>query len=252
MKRRAEKIQKVLAAAGICSRKRAESLIRDGLVRLNGRVVDDPALRVDPHAEVLEYRGERVLPLEEKPSCLLLYKTAGFVTSAADPHNRRTVYQLLPEKERDRRWLYVGRLDKNSEGLLLFTDSGELAHRLAHPSFKVPKRYRVTVADRLETRCLKRLLDGLTIEGKHMKADRARIVRSGSKATILEITLHQGYKRQIRRMLWELGFKVTALVRTGFGPLTLKGLEPGKCRKLSRREIDSLLEREKTDKTMEK
>ncbi len=252
MRQRAEKIQKVLAAAGICSRKRAEDLIRRGLVRLNGRVVDNPALRVDPRNEVLEYRGERVLPPEEKPLCLMLYKTAGFVTSAADPHNERTVYDLLPENERDRRWLYVGRLDKDSEGLLLFTDSGELAHRLTHPSFKVPKHYRVTVASRLEPPCLKQLLEGMIIDGKRMRVDRARIVRSGKKANTLEVTLHQGEKRQIRRMLQRLGFKVTALLRTGFGPLTLKGLEPGGCRRVSRKEIDSLLQWEKTENKVEK
>jgi len=241
MRRRAEKIQKVLASAGICSRKGAEDLIRRGLVMLDGRVVDDPALRVDPRAEVLECRGQRVLPAEEIPSCLLLYKTAGYITSTADPHNKNTVYDLLPESERrGRRWLYVGRLDRDSEGLLLFTDSGELAHRLTHPSFKVPKRYRVTVDGRLQSQVLKRLVEGLTIDGGKMRVDRARIARSGSKTTTLEITMHQGEKRQLRRMLRQLGFKVTALVRTGFGPLSLKGLKPGECRRLSRREIDSL------------
>jgi 23S rRNA pseudouridine2605 synthase len=243
MTQRAEKIQKVLAAAGICSRKKAEELIRQGLVSLNGRVVDNPAIRVDPSSEVLECRGERVLPPGENPSCLLLYKLKGFVTSAADPHNKETVYDLLPEQERrGQRWLYVGRLDRDSEGLLLFTDSGELAHRLTYSAFKVPKYYRVTVEGKLESSQLKYLLEGLTIDGKRMFADHARIVGADRKYTTIDLTLHQGEKRQIKRMLARLGFQVTALLRTGFGPLTLKGLDPGGCRRLSPEEIDSLLE----------
>ncbi|MBN2288369.1 MAG: rRNA pseudouridine synthase [Candidatus Glassbacteria bacterium] len=243
MRQRAEKIEKVLAAAGICSRKKAGELIRLGLVKLDGRVLDDPAVRVDPQTQVLEYCGERVHPAAETPSCLLLYKIAGFVTSASDPHNKRTVYDLLPEHERDRnRWLYVGRLDRDSEGLLLFTDSGDLAHRLTHPSFKVPKRYRVEVEGRPEASLLKPLTEGLTVDGRKMRMDRVRVLRSGKNSGTLEVTLHQGEKRQVKRMLGQLGFKVAALLRTHFGPLTLKGLEPGGCRRLSRREVVSLLE----------
>ncbi len=242
MKERGRKIQKVLAEAGVCSRRKAEELIRRGLVKLDGQVVDDPALRIDPQSQVLEFSGSRLLPPAKKPSCLILYKTAGFITSAADPHNKKTVYHLLPESERRRRWLYVGRLDRDSEGLLLFTDFGELVHRLTHPSFKVPKRYRVTVDGRLDKSALRSLQDGLIIEGKKMTVDRVRTVRSAGSYTVLELTLHQGEKRQIKRMLRKLGYQVTALTRTHFGPLTLEGLEPGGCRRLKPREIRSLLD----------
>lgn len=129
-KTRGEKIQKVLAEAGVSSRRGAENLIRQGLVKVNGTIIDNPAIRVDPAADVIEYKGERLLYPSGKARGLILYKISGYVTSTSDPHNRKTVYDLLPKEERNKKWLYAGRLDKDTEGLLFFTDSGELVHRL--------------------------------------------------------------------------------------------------------------------------
>jgi 23S rRNA pseudouridine2605 synthase len=237
---RGEKIQKVLAAAGICSRRQAENLIRRGLVRVNGELLDNPAVRVNPAEDIIEFRGKRVLFPAKDVTCLILYKTAGMVTSTGDPHHRKTVYDLLPQAEKGKRWLYVGRLDKNTDGLLLFTDSGELVHSLSHPSFKVGKHYRAEVAGHPEARDVQKLRRGFEVDGCMMSVDRARILKSETKTTILEIILHHGEKRQIRRMLGELGFRVISLCRTRFGPLTLKGLKPGETRKLSEEEIRNL------------
>ncbi|MEA1997624.1 MAG: pseudouridine synthase [Gemmatimonadota bacterium] len=239
---RGEKIQKVLAAAGICSRREAEGLILQGLVRVNGEVLDNAAARVDPEVDLIECRGRKLEPVsKDAPAGLILYKTAGCVTSSADPHNQRTVYDLLPERERGKRWLYVGRLDKNTEGLMLFTDSGELVHRLSHPSYKVAKHYRVEVAGTLETQALKKLTTGFELDGRYMKIDRARILKIMADTTVLELVLHQGEKRQIKRMLGHIGFRVVSLCRTRLGPLTLAGLERGTCRKLTRDEMNKLI-----------
>jgi 23S rRNA pseudouridine2605 synthase len=237
-----EKIQKVLAAAGFCSRRGAEDLIRRGQVRVNGAVVDNPAIRVDPERDQIECEGRRLEQQKKaRPRVLILFKTVGTVTSSADPHNPETVYSLLPEDLRDRRWVYVGRLDKDSEGLLLFTDSGELAHRLTHPSFKVDKQYRVKIGGKIEPTQIRSLLRGLTIEGRSMRMDRVRVLWEDADRTTLEIVLHQGEKRQIRRMLARLGLDVLSLCRTKFGPLTLGALRPGECRELNEKEIKKLL-----------
>lgn len=236
-----EKIQKVLAAAGICSRRAAEDLIRAGRVRVNGEVAVNPALRVDPAADVVEFDGRRIQPAAPRPEGLLLYKKAGYLTSAADPHHRNTVYELLPARERKRRWLYAGRLDKDTEGLLLFVNSGELVHRLTHPSFRIEKIYLVKIGGRISARQLGSLTRGLEIDGRRLKIDRLRLVKAGPEGATLEVVLHQGEKRQIRRMFEHLGCAVTYLRRTAFGPLILGGLAPGESRKLSELEMKELL-----------
>lgn len=239
---RGEKIQKVLAHAGVSSRRGAEEVIAAGRVKVNGRVVDDPAIRVDPDRDRIEVDGKPLPPPPKKPSGMILYKKPGYVTSRADPHNRRTVYDLLPAGERDpNRWIYAGRLDKDSEGLVLFTDSGELVHRLTHPSFKVEKRYRVTVSGNPSAEDLTRMRRGMTIEGRRMRAERVRRLGRADGGAGFELVLTQGEKRQIRKMFAEINCRVTRLVRTGFGPLDLEGLSPGESRKLTPAEMDALL-----------
>ncbi len=236
-----EKIQKYLAGCGLCSRRGAEELVRSGRVKVNGAVVTDPAVRVIPGQDRVECDGRAVQPVSDaNPRGLILYKTAGTVTSAADPHNPDTVYGLLPPAERSRRWIYVGRLDKDSEGLVLFTDSGELAHRLTHPSFKVPKRYVVRVAGQIEIRHLRQLEHGIIIDGIQMRMDRAQVNRRTLESTTLDVILHQGEKRQIRRMLERIGFKVEYLCRTEIGPIRIAGLAPGQHRRLTSREMREL------------
>ena len=239
---RGQKIQKVLAAAGICSRRGAEELIRAGLIKVNGARIDNPALRVDPERDTIEYQGRAVATTASQAAGLILYKQAGYVTSAADPHNPKTVYNLLPEAERALKWLYAGRLDKDTEGLLLFTDSGELVHRLTHPSFKVSKHYRVKVLGQPSAGELKKLVRGMLVEGRRLRMDEARIMRADLEGALVEVVLHQGEKRQIKVMFGELGHKVVSLCRTRLGPLRLEGLKPGESRRLTLAEINALLE----------
>ena len=243
-----EKIQKVLAAAGICSRRAAEELVRRGRVRVNGEVADNPAIRVDPATDVIEFDGRRIDTSPGRPEGLLLYKRAGYLTSTADPHHRDTVYDLLPARERKRRWLYAGRLDKDTEGLLLFVSSGALVHRLTHPSFEIEKIYLVGIDGPVTRSQLGILTRGLDVEGRRLKLDRVRQLESGPQGTSLEVVLHQGEKRQIRRMFAQLGCNVIYLRRTAFGPLSLEGLAPGECRKLSAGEMRKLLKAAASDK----
>ena len=240
-KTRGEKIQKVLAEAGVSSRRSAEELIRQGLVRVNGTVIDNPAIRVDPAEDVIECRGVRLLFPSARARGLVLYKVAGYVTSRGDPHNRNTVYDLLPGEERDRKWLYAGRLDKDTEGLLFFTDSGELVHRLTHPSYKVKKQYRVKVQGKPTAARLRNLVRGVRHQGRLLKMDRVRILKAEPDGAVLIVELHHGEKRQVKIMLGKIGHEVLSLCRTRFGPLSLKGLKPGQSRRLTEAEMDSLV-----------
>jgi 23S rRNA pseudouridine2605 synthase len=240
-KTRGEKIQKVLAGAGVSSRRGAEELIRQGLVRVNGTVIDNPAIRVDPAEDLIECRGVRLLFPSARARGLILYKVAGYVTSKGDPHNRNTVYDLLPKEERDKKWLYAGRLDKDTEGLLFFTDSGELVHRLTHPSYKVKKQYRVKVQGKPTAAKLKALVRGVRHQGRLMRMDRVRILKTEEDGAVLIVELHHGEKRQVKIMLGKLGHEVLSLCRTRFGPLSLIGLKPGQSRRLTEAEMDSLI-----------
>ncbi|MBW7996889.1 MAG: rRNA pseudouridine synthase [Candidatus Glassbacteria bacterium] len=236
-----EKIQKVLAHAGVSSRRGAEKLILEGRVRLNGRTLTDPAIRVDPDTDKLEIDGKPLPPPPEKPAALILYKKIGYVTSRADPHNKNTVYDLLPPEERGRNWLYAGRLDKNSEGLVLFTSSGALVQRLTHPSFKVEKQYTVRVHGNPGPGGLEKMLRGMEIEGKLLKADSVRKTGFHTGEGTYEVVLSQGEKRQIRRMFAELGCQVRYLCRTRIGPVGIEGLAPGQSRRLTDAELRRLL-----------
>ena len=236
-----EKIQKVLAQAGVSSRRGAENLIRQGLVRVNGTIIDNPAIRVDPAKDVIECRGERLLYPSGKARGLILYKIRGYVTSTGDPHNQKTVYDLLPKEERDKKWLYAGRLDMDTEGLLFFTDSGELVHRLTHPSYKVKKQYRVKVQGKPTAARLKLLVKGVRHQDRLMRMDRVQLMKTEADSAVLKVELHQGEKRQVKIMLGKLGHEVLYLCRTRFGPLSLKGLKPGQSRRLTEAEMDALI-----------
>jgi 23S rRNA pseudouridine2605 synthase len=236
-----DKIQKVLARAGVCSRRGAEKLISEGRVKLNGSVVTDPAIRINPASDKLVVDGKLLAPPSEKPAGLILYKKIGYVTSVDDPHNEDTVYDLLPPEERKKRWLYAGRLDKNSEGLVLFTNSGELVQRLTHPSFKVEKHYTVRVRGNPGGEGLMRMERGIEIEGRNMQAVSVSKIGFSHGEGTFEVILTKGEKRQIRRMFDALGCDVRYLCRHRIGPIKLKGLSPGQCRSLTEAELASLI-----------
>jgi 23S rRNA pseudouridine2605 synthase len=229
------RLNKALAAAGLGSRRAVEDLVRDGRVAVNGQTVTDLGRRVDPHSDRLEVDGSRVV-LDERQRYWLLNKPAGVVTTAADPQGRTTVLDLVPGEPRV---FPVGRLDADTEGLLLLTTDGDLTHRLTHPSFGVPKRYLAEVAD-LPRGVVGRLLRGVELEDGPARAVKARVVAAAGRRQMIEVVMVEGRNREVRRLLEAAGAPVRRLVRTGIGPLRLTGLAPGSHRALRKDEVRAL------------
>jgi 23S rRNA pseudouridine2605 synthase len=243
------RLAKYLAHAGVASRRAAEALVAEGRVTVDGHKVRDPAFDVEEGSDV-EVDGRPVGGPEERV-VYAVNKPLGVLSTAHDPYDRPTVVALVPEARR----LYpVGRLDADSSGLILLTNDGELAHRLTHPSFEVPKTYRATVAGGpVGAQALRRLRqgveleDGLTAPARVRRATggdhgRSRAARGPGGEEVLEITIHEGRNRQVRRMCEAVGHPVLALERVAFGPLRLGALLPGEHRRLSATEVDALRE----------
>lgn len=228
------RLAKFLAHAGVASRRASEQLIAEGRIAVGGEIVLDPARDVDASSGVT-YDGEPVRG-EEPRVVYALHKPAGVVSTAADTHGRRTVTELVPQ---GRRLYPVGRLDADSTGLILLTNDGELANRLTHPRFEVPKTYRATVGGpQIGERTLRQLREGVRLEDGMTAPARVRRI----SAHVLELTIHEGRKRQVRRMCEEVGHPVKSLVRTQFGPLSLGELATGRSRRLTAREVRELAE----------
>ena len=227
------RLQKYLASCGIASRRSCEQLIRQGRVRVNG---DKAHLGMRVTAgDVVEVDGVQVGP--EAPVHYLLNKPLGTITTADDPQGRPTVVDLVPGEPR----VYpVGRLDADTAGLLLLTNDGELAHRLMHPSFEVDKTYEVLVAGRLDAAAVRALAEGVELDGRPTAPARVRVLQQGSAQTLLEMVIHEGRNRQVRRMVEAVGGRVEGLVRVGYAHLTLAGLAPGRWRELDRRDVRRL------------
>lgn len=228
---RGERLQKVLARVGIGSRRACEEFIAAGRVTVDG-VVAELGRRVDVASAVIELDGA---PVGVRPDLVyyLLNKPAGVVTTASDPYGRPTVVDLVPEKPRV---FPVGRLDAETEGLLLLTNDGELAHRLTHPSFGVDKEYLVEVIGHPSPAVLRQFREGLVLEDGPTAPARAVLVDS----SVLRITIHEGRNRQVRRMCESVGHPVARLVRTRIGPLIDRSLAPGFHRTLTPDEMTAL------------
>jgi 23S rRNA pseudouridine2605 synthase len=228
------RLAKFLATSGVASRRASEDIVRAGRVSVAGATVTDPARDVDA-GDAVAVDGKPVLgPAAQERVVYALNKPAGVVSTARDPQGRPTVVTLVPQTER----LYpVGRLDIDTTGLILLTNEGELAHRLTHPRFEVPKTYRVVVGGpALGERTLRMLRDGIELEDG-MTAP-ARVERVS--ADTIEITIHEGRKRQVKRMCEAVGHPVRRLERVAFGPLELGNLPRGRWRKLSAAEVEAL------------
>ena len=225
------RLGKFLAHAGVASRRAAEEIVGNGRVTVDGEVVTDPARDVD-ESHRIELDGRRVEP--EPREVHALNKPAGVVSTARDTHGRPTVVELV----RSRRRLYpVGRLDAETTGLILLTNDGELADRLTHPRYGVKKVYRARVQPaRLSPRALEALRGGVELEDGRTAPAQVRQVAPG----VVELTIREGRKRQVRRMLEAVGHRVVELERVAFGPLGLRGLEPGKSRRLTKAEVHRL------------
>ena len=241
-----QRLQKVLAHAGVASRRACEQLIADGRVSVDGVTVTEAGVRVDPLTQEIRVDGSRILTNPELIT-LMLHKPAGVVTTMEDPEGRPTVAQYgrdylaeHPELPDSLRLVHVGRLDTETEGLLLLSNDGELSHRLMHPSFEIAKTYVAIVEGQVEPWVPRKLRRGIELEDGEAKADRVTVKDSGPRGSIVEITLHSGKNRIVRRMLDAVGHPVTRLARTRLGPLRLGNLRPGQTRPLSGEEIAAL------------
>ena len=238
------RLQKVLAAAGVGSRRACEALIAAGRVRVDGRVVTELGTRVDPETAAVEVDGKRVV-VRDDLVYLALNKPRGVLSAMSDAHGRRTVGDLVAD--RPERLFHVGRLDADTEGLLLLTNDGELAHRLMHPAFEVAKTYLATVPGPVPAAVGRRLRDGVVLEDGPARADRFRVIQTDGGRAIVEVVLHEGRNHIVRRMLAAVGHPVQQLVRTAIGPVRLGGQRTGTLRPLTRDEVAELFELVSTD-----
>ena len=238
-----QRLQKIIAAAGYCSRRRAEDLIAEGRVRVDGRVAKLGDQADAQKCQVL-IDGKPVRAAEEL-TYLLLHKPLGVVTTLSDPDGRRVVTDLV--RDQPVRLFPVGRLDINTSGLLLMTNDGDLANRLAHPSQQVDKRYLVKIRGHLTDEAKNMLAEGVRLDDGMTSPARVEKVRVSGGHTWFELCIHEGRNRQVRRMCEALGYQVNRLIRVGYAFLTLGDLAPGQARELKRSEVNRL---QKLDKRL--
>jgi 23S rRNA pseudouridine2605 synthase/16S rRNA pseudouridine516 synthase len=234
-----ERLQKVMAHAGVASRRECEDMITTGRVEVNGHVVRELGLRVKPDVDTVHVDGVR-LQLNEDLVYFAFNKPAGVVSSMHDDEGRRDISDFLREGQSERLY-HVGRLDFETEGLLLLTNDGELAHRLTHPSFEIPKTYLVQVRGPMPRGVGKQLREGVHLEDGWSSVDSFRLVDSTPGKVLVEVVLHSGKNRIVRRMFDAVGFPVLRLVRMQIGPIRLGDQHQGSLRKLGKQEVGHLL-----------
>ncbi|MGV0734552.1 pseudouridine synthase [Mycolicibacter sinensis] len=234
------RLQKVLSQAGVASRRVAEKMIRDGRVAVDGQVVTELGTRVDPAASVIRVDGARV-SVDDTRVYLALNKPRGVHSTMSDDRGRPCIGDYVEHRVRgDAKLFHVGRLDADTEGLMLLTNDGELAHRLMHPSFRVPKTYVATVLGSVPRGLGKKLREGVELDDGPAKVDDFAVVDAVPGKSLVRVTLHEGRKRIVRRMLAAVGFPVQELVRTDIGAVALGEQRPGTIRVLNRKEIGEL------------
>jgi len=234
------RLQKVLSQAGIASRRVAERMIAEGRVEVDGHVVTELGTRVDPHVSVVRVDGARVM-LDDTLVHLALNKPRGMQSTMSDDRGRPCIGDLIEHRVRGNKKLFhVGRLDADTEGLILLTNDGELAHRLMHPSYEVPKTYVATVNGAVPRGLGNALRAGVDLEDGPVVVDDFAVVDSVPGKTMVRVTLHEGRKRIVRRLLAAVGYPVQSLVRTAIGAVSLGNQRPGSIRALGRGEIGEL------------
>lgn len=231
-----ERLQKVMAHAGVASRRKSEDIIAQGRVRVNGETVTEMGFKVDPEVDVIEVDGELIS--KEKRVYLLLNKPEGYITTVSDPEDRPTVMDLIPDLKQ--RVYPAGRLDFDSSGLLILTNDGELTYKLTHPKKEVDKTYWVRAKGKIEREDFNKFEEGMIIDGQKTSPAVIKNVNYQDDITEFEIIIHEGRNRQIRRMCKIAGFPVKKLKRIGFAFLTLQGLNEGEYRYLSDEEVQKL------------
>ncbi|MGE0216846.1 pseudouridine synthase [Mycolicibacterium sp.] len=234
------RLQKVLSQAGIASRRVAEKMIRDGRVEVDGMVVTELGTRVDPSVSVIRVDGARIAQ-DDTLVYLAINKPKGMHSTMSDDRGRPCVGDLVEHRVRGNKNLFhVGRLDADTEGLLLLTNDGELAHRLMHPSFEVPKTYLATVQGAVPRGLGRKLRDGIELDDGPVAVDDFAVVDTVPGKSLVRVTLHEGRKRIVRRLLAQVGFPVLELVRTDIGAVTLGDQRAGSIRVLTQKEIGEL------------
>ncbi|GAB2663737.1 pseudouridine synthase [Nocardia goodfellowii] len=237
-----ERLQKVLAKAGVASRRAAEEMIEQGRIEVDGAIVREQGLRIDPQKAVIRVDGTRVMVREELVH-LALNKPKGWQSTMSDDLGRPCVGDIVAERiAAGQRLFHVGRLDADTEGLLLLTNDGDLAHRLMHPSFEVSKTYLATVNGEVHKGIGKRLRDGVELEDGPAKVDKFQVLELGEGRSLVKLELHEGRKHIVRRLLAAVGHPVIRLVRTNIGPVALGDQRPGTLKVLGRSEVGKLYE----------
>lgn len=231
------RLQKVLASAGLGSRRKCEEFIVAGRVTVNGDVVDELGSRVDPNQDVIHVDGVRIAQASGHIVCVL-NKPRGVVSTMDDPHGRPCVGDVI--REFDSRLFHVGRLDADTQGLLLLTNDGELAQRLIHPSHEIEKTYVARVQGRITRDTLNQISNGVVIEGRPVDVHKCTLLESGNQQSVIELVIHEGRNRIVRRLCDEVGHPVIDLARTQLGPIKIGNVSVGQVRELTKPELGAL------------
>jgi 23S rRNA pseudouridine2605 synthase len=233
------RLQKLLAASGVGSRRKCEELMLDGLVEVDGEIVTRLGTKVDPRTAVIRVDGRRLPPVSAHVY-LVLNKPRGVVSTMSDPEGRRTLSDFVAD--RPERLFHVGRLDTDTDGLILLTNDGDFAQRVAHPSYELDKTYVAEVEGVVSRGTLRRLRDGVTLEDGPVQVHACKVVSTQGERTIVELVIHEGRNRIVRRLLAEVGHPVRRLTRTAIGPVRLQGLRSGELRELTPEELGPMLD----------
>ena len=234
------KLQKFLASAGLCSRRKGELLILDGLISINGKKAK-LGDRVNVDHDIVKFKGNRINANSQPSVTLIVNKPKGYMCSNEDINADRLIFELLEQKYRTIRLFCAGRLDVDSEGMVVLTNDGDLAHRLTHPSQEVRKKYKIEIDKNLDTDVLPSLLNGVIVEDEFLKIDEIKPSKGKSlRSRKLDIVMQHGKKREIRRIFFYLGYRVTKLKRVSIGGLGIRNMSLGQSRLLKKEEIDLL------------
>lgn len=240
------RIQKFLSEQGIASRREAEIWIHEGRITINGEIAVI-GQKIDPSIDKIKINGRLLKHAKTLSITLAMNKPKGYVCTHADPFNQKTIYQLLPKKLQTHKFICAGRLDKDSEGLVILTTDGDLAHEILHPSHSITKKYIITLSKPFDTKLIPKLLKGIRSQGEFLFAKKIIPADHGpEKEYRLEVHLEQGRKREIRRMFEHLGYFVNYLKRFQIGDFVLKNISKGSTKILDSKDIELLLVRKKT------
>ncbi len=235
------RLNRFISQSGLCSRRKADLFIKEGRVKVNGKVVTQPGIKIDPERDTVEVDG-KLIKQQEKKVYIKIYKPRGYLTQLGkDKFGRKTLTDLMEEVGIKERVFPAGRLDLESEGLLILTNDGNFANIVMHPRKKIPKKYIVEVKGRVSGDTFKKMKKGKKLDDTFLKPDDIKILKKKKNSTLLEITIHSGQKRIIRRFMKSFGHSVLRLIRIKIDGISLDGLKPSQWKYLSKKEIESVV-----------